>query len=334
LRALEKGIHPRNRAGDDPRLVQNLFGLDFPNPVGIAAGYDKDARVYNALFSLGFGFAEAGTITPRPQPGNPRPRVFRLMRERAIINRLGFNSGGQVAALARLAAAPPKGVLGINIGANKDSADQIADYVSGVTAFAPHASYLTINISSPNTPGLRDLQAPERLNRLLEAVMAARDGAARRVPVVVKLAPDIADDQIGDIVECLIANRVDGAILTNTTLARNGIGADAHRGEAGGLSGRPLFRRATRFLAKVHLAAGKRLPLIGAGGIDNPAAALAKILAGASLLQLYTGLVYEGPGLVSAIQEALITAIQHEGKPLGHLTGREAENWAALSLDV
>ncbi len=329
LLPLEAGIYPRQTQPDDPRLASSLFGLTFPNPIGVAAGYDKDARVYNPLLAMGFGFVEAGTITPRPQPGNPRPRVFRLVRERGIINRLGFNSMGQTAALARLAGRPPKGVLGINIGTNRDSADPVADYVAGVLRFGPLASYLTINISSPNTPGLRDLQAPDRLNILLEAAMAARNGLARPVPILVKLAPDLHDDDIAPIMACLLAHKVDGAILTNTTLARDGISPNSHRGEGGGLSGRPLFRRATRVLARCYLATEGKLPLIGVGGIDSGATAIAKIRAGASLIQIYTGLVYEGPGLLPALKKALLQEMMAIEAPFASLVGMEAERWAA-----
>jgi dihydroorotate dehydrogenase len=328
LRALETGIYPRASKPDDKRLAQSLFGLNFPNPVGVAAGYDKDGRVYNQLLGMGFGFVEAGTITPRPQRGNPRPRVFRLTRERGIINRLGFNNAGQAITLARLASRPAKGVLGINIGANRDSQDPIADYVSGVRSFGGLASYLTINVSSPNTPGLRDLQAPDRLDALLEAVMAARASLARPVPILVKLAPDLHDDDVGPIMACLLAHKVDGAILTNTTLARDDIAPGSHRGEGGGLSGRPLFRRSTRFLAKCYLATEGKLPLIGVGGIDSGATALAKIRAGASLIQVYTGLVYEGPNLLEDIKRTFIQEIDTSSNPLASLIGTDASRWA------
>jgi len=328
LRALEAGIYPRQSKPDDPRLSQTLFGLTFPNPIGVAAGYDKDARVYNALFAMGFGFAEAGTITPKPQPGNPRPRVLRLMGERAIINRLGFNNAGHAAAQLRLAGRPPKGILGINIGANRDSADPAGDYAAGVRALGSLASYLAVNISSPNTPGLRDLQAPERLDGLLKAVMEASASLPRPVPVLVKLAPDLRDEDIEPILACLLAHKVDGAILTNTTLSRDGVPPSSHRGEDGGLSGRPLFARSTRLLAKCYLAAGGKLPLIGVGGIDSPQAALAKIRAGASLVQLYTGLVYEGPSLLPGIKAALLAEAARISVPLASLVGSEAERWA------
>ncbi len=324
---------PGRRRPTTRGLRRRLFGLTFPNPIGIAAGYDKDARVYNALFDIGFGFAEVGTITPKPQPGNPRPRVFRLMRERGIVNRLGFNSAGHADALVRLAAKPPRGVLGVNIGPNKDSAGAIADFVAGVRAFGPSASYLTVNISSPNTPDLRDLQAPERLDALLEAVMAARGRLARPVPILVKIAPDLHDDDIAPVMRCLTSHGVDGAILTNTTLSREGIPTDSHRNEPGGMSGRPLFTRSTRFLARCYLATEGKLPIIGVGGIDSGVAAVAKIRAGASLIQLYTGLVYEGPALLTEIKEALLAEVKATGKPLASSGGnRGATMGAWLSL--
>jgi dihydroorotate dehydrogenase len=328
LRALGAGIYPRQAKPDDPRLAQTLLGLSFPNPIGVAAGYDKDARVYNPLFAMGFGFAEAGTVTPEPQTGNPRPRVFRLMRERAVINRLGFNNAGHAAVLARFAGRPPKGILGVNIGANRESADPISDYVTGIHAFAALASYLSINISSPNTPGLRGLQAPDRLDALLRAVMEARASLPRPVPLLIKLAPDLADGEIEPVIACLLAHKVDGAILTNTTLSREGVLPGSHRSEGGGLSGRPLFARSTRLLSKCYLASQGKLPLIGVGGIDSPAAAIAKIRAGASLIQLYTGLIYEGPRLLPDIKTALLKELDNTRAPLSSWTGSEASRWA------
>ncbi len=328
LLGLEAGIYPRQCRPDDPRLSQALFGLTFPNPIGVAAGYDKNARVYNALFSMGFGFAEAGTITPEPQSGNPRPRVFRLIRERAIVNRLGFNNAGHAAAKARLKAQPPKGILGINIGANRESADPIADYAAGVRALGAQASYLAVNISSPNTPGLRGLQAPDRLNALLEAVMEARASLPRAVPVLVKLAPDLQGEDIEPVMACLLAQKVDGAILCNTTLSRDGVPPSSQRGEGGGLSGRPLFARSTRFLAKCYLATEGKLPLLGVGGINSPQAALDKIRAGASLVQLYTGLIYEGPNLLSDIKAAFRAEMTRSSSSLAGLVGTDAERWA------
>jgi dihydroorotate dehydrogenase len=328
LRALEAGIHPRQAKPDDPRLAQTLFGLTFSNPIGVAAGYDKDARAYNALFAIGFGFAEAGTVTPEPQIGNPRPRVFRLTRERAVINRLGFNNEGHAAALVRLASRPAKGILGINIGANRDTPDAIADYVAGVHAFGQVASYLSINISSPNTPGLRGLQAPDQLDSLLGAVMEARSSLPRPVPLLVKLAPDLSDGEIEPVIACLLAHKADGAILTNTTVSREGMPPASHRGEGGGLSGRPLFARSTRLLAKCYLASQGKLPLIGVGGIDSPAAAIGKIRAGASLIQLYTGLIYEGPRLLPDIKAALLAELAGTAAPLSSWIGSEASRWA------
>lgn len=335
LRALERGVYQRAEA-DDPRLAQTLWGLTFPNPLGMAAGFDKDARVPGPLLAMGFGFTEIGTVTPRPQPGNPRPRVFRLIRERGAINRLGFNSGGHAAARERLAKRPA-GIVGVNIGANKDSAEPIEDFAAGLAAFWGVADYFTVNISSPNTPGLRDLQAPDRLDALLARLMREREtltaaGALRR-PMLVKLAPDIHDDDLPPVVACLMAHRVDGIILTNTTISRAEIPGSSYRGEAGGLSGRPLFQRATRMLAKVHLLTEGKLPLIGVGGVDSGEAALAKIQAGASLVQLYTGMIYEGAGLIGAIKQRLVAAMEQAGAAsLDPLRGNDAERWASLNL--
>ncbi len=334
LKSLEAGIHPRPAVADDARLGVKVWGLDFPNPLGIAAGFDKDARVPGAVLAMGFGHAEIGTVTPRPQEGNPRPRVFRLIRDRALINRLGFNNSGHAAALARLSLARPKGVLGINVGANKDAVDRAADYVAGVRAFYDVASYFTVNISSPNTPGLRDLQAPAALDELVGRVLQAREemvavGRPKR-PVVVKLAPDIAEDDIAPIVTVLEARGVDGIAVSNSTLARERLGDTVLAKEAGGISGRPLFHRSTVVLARVHVLTGGRIPLIGIGGIDSGATAIAKLEAGATLLQLYTGLVYEGPGLLARIKQEMVAHVARE--KLAHiadLTGRRAVEWAA-----
>jgi dihydroorotate dehydrogenase len=335
LRALEAGIFPR-ATPDDPKLRQAICGLDFPNPLGMAAGFDKDARVPGALLAMGFGFAEIGTVTPRPQPGNARPRVFRLIRERGAINRLGFNSGGHEAAKARLAHRSG-GVIGVNIGANKDSADPVEDFVAGLRAFYAVADYFTVNISSPNTPGLRDLQAPDRLARLLARLMSERESlaasTATRRPIFIKLAPDIHDDELPATIACLVANEVDGIVLTNTTISRQEIPQAAYRAETGGLSGRPLFQRATRTLAKAYLLTEGKLPLIGVGGIDSGATAVAKIEAGASLMQLYTGMIYEGTGLIGAIKRALVERMDRDGAgDLAQLRGAQAEHWASVRL--
>lgn len=335
LRALEAGVFAR-AAADDPVLRQTICGLDFPNPLGMAAGFDKDARVPGALLAMGFGFAEIGTVTPRPQPGNARPRVFRLIRERGVINRLGFNSGGHEAAKVRLSHRP-SGVIGVNIGANKYSADPVEDFAQGLSAFYGLADYFTVNISSPNTPGLRDLQAPDRLNRLLARLMSDRESlavsAVKRRPILVKLAPDMHDDDFAATIACLLEHRVEGIILTNTTVSRQEIPQAAYRTEAGGLSGRPLFQRSTRMLAKAYLLTGGKVPLIGVGGIDSGETAIAKIEAGASLIQLYTGMIYEGAGLVAAIKGALIERMERNGaSDLASLRGTQAERWASITL--
>ena len=332
LKTLELGIYPRAE-GDDARLTQRLFGLDFPNPLGMAPGFDKDARVPRQLLDMGFGFVEVGTLTPKAQRGNPAPRVFRSMADRAVINRLGFNNEGQQAALQRLSPRP-KGIVGVNLGANRDSPDRIADYVEGIGRMAPVASYFTVNISSPNTPGLRDLQAPRKLEELLNKVQAARQALGQGAPpLLVKLAPDLADADLPGVVAVVLANGVDGLIVSNTTLARDGLGDQAFAREQGGLSGRPLFDRATRMLARVYRATEGKLPLIGVGGIDSPDAALAKIEAGASLLQLYTGLVFEGPDLIGRIKRTLVESMAREDHAsLQPLIGRRAEEWAERPL--
>ncbi len=337
LRALECGLHPRSLGADDRVLSQSVFGLEFPNPVGIAAGYDKDARVPDPVLAMGCGFAEVGTITPHRQDGNPKPRIFRLLDDQALINRLGFNNGGHAAALARLEARKDRGgIVGVNIGANKDSVDRGEDYLLGLMRFNSVASYFTVNISSPNTPGLRDLQAPEALDTLLTRIMDARtrlvEGGALRRPVVIKIAPDIAEEDIGPIVERLVAHRVDGIAVSNTTLSRDGLKSPAAR-ETGGLSGRPLFRRATAMLARVFKATDGKIPLIGIGGIDSGQRALEKIEAGATLLQLYTGLVYEGPGLIGEIKSFLAAELKHGGQTsLAAIRGRHADYWAKQRL--
>jgi dihydroorotate dehydrogenase len=337
LSAMEAGLYPRASGTQFSNLAQTVFGLTLANPVGIAAGFDKDARVPDAVLGMGCGFAEIGTVTPKPQEGNPKPRVFRLVADRAMINRLGFNNGGHAAALARLEARKARGgVVGVNIGANKDAADRTADYVQGLKTFNHVASYFTVNISSPNTPGLRDLQAPAALDELLSRLMAARaelvaTGAPLR-PIIVKIAPDIAEEDIAPVAERLVAHKVDGVAVSNTTLSRAGL-AGKDRNETGGLSGRPMFKRATVMLAKVYRATGGTIPLIGIGGVDSPQSALAKIEAGATLLQLYTGLVYEGPGLIGAINARLSEAVRAAGgTSLAELRGRRAGEWADQQL--
>jgi dihydroorotate dehydrogenase len=328
VRSLELGLYPRATLPDDPRLKQTLWGLSFRNPVGMAAGFDKDARVFAPLIATGFGFVEVGTLTPKPQKGNPAPRIFRSAADGAIINRLGFNNEGQEAALARLRRRH-NGVVGVNIGAGRDSEDRIGDYVSGIARMSPVADYLTINISSPNTPGLRDLQAPEALTALLKRVHEARAKAEKRPPLLVKLAPDIADADLPDIVRVIESHGVDGIVVSNTTLSRQGLKDASFATEIGGLSGRPLFARSTRMLARVYGLTKGKLPLIGVGGIDSGEAAVAKVRAGASLLQLYTGLVFEGPTLIGDIKQALLKAMQDaKADSLSAIVGRDADQWA------
>jgi dihydroorotate dehydrogenase len=332
IRALEADLFSAPKP-DDPRLGVEIWGLHVPNPIGIAAGFDKNGRVPDKLIKVGFGFAEVGTVTPLPQVGNPKPRVFRLIRDRALINRLGFNNAGHMRVRARLRLRDKNGVMGINVGANKDAADRTADYVTGIETFYDAADYFMVNISSPNTPGLRDLQAPAALDELLGRVMAARqeraDKTGRRVPVAVKIAPDVAVEDLPAICGRLESHAVDAIAVSNTTLARPP-GLDRHvAGEAGGLSGRPLFERATIMLAKVYRETGGRIPLIGIGGIESGDTALAKIEAGATLIQLYTALVYEGPGLIEAIKDRLVAAMETEGlTSLAPLVGRRADDWA------
>lgn len=329
VKGLELGLYPRDAEPDDKRLAQTVFGLDFPNSLGMAPGFDKSARVPRELLAMGFGFVEVGTLTPSAQSGNPSPRMFRSASDRAVINRLGFNNEGQEAALARLKDRP-RGIVGINIGAGRDSKDRVADYVAGIERMAPVASYFTVNISSPNTPGLRDLQAPEALDALLKRVQAARAALPRQTPLLVKLAPDLADDDLPEIVSVIVANGVDGIVVSNTTLSRQRLKDASFAREAGGLSGRPLFASSTRMLARVYLLTEGKLPLIGVGGIDSGEAALAKIAAGSSLIQLYTGLVFEGLGLVGRIKQAILTAIERaKADSLAPLIGARAEEWAS-----
>ena len=332
VKSLELGLYPRPAEPDDKRLAQRLLGLTFPNPLGMAPGFDKNARVPRELLAMGLGFVEVGTLTPRPQSGNPLPRVFRSSADRAVINRLGFNNEGQEAALQRLRQRPA-GVVGVNIGAGRDSEDRIADYVSGIEWMGAAASYFTVNISSPNTPGLRDLQAPQTLDTLLKRVQTARSKLPNRPPLLVKLAPDLADADLPDVVSVITTNGIDGIVVSNTTIARDGLKDAAFAHETGGLSGRPLFPRATRMLARVYKLTDGKLPLIGVGGIDSGDSALAKIEAGASLLQLYTGLVFEGPGLICDIKQALIAAMDEGGcNSLAPLIGRRAAEWSERTL--
>lgn len=299
---------PRRRAQLPALLATEVAGLRFPSPVGLAAGFDKDAEVFDQMLGLGFGFVEVGTITPRPQPGNPRPRLFRLAEDRAVINRFGFNSRGQANALARLARRDrSRGVVGVNIGANKDSPDRIADYAEGVRAMAPVADYLTVNISSPNTPGLRQLQDEGALRELLAAIQAARPPGGS--PVFLKVAPDLGEKEPDQIVRAATDHGIDGLIVSNTTIFRPQL-RSAHAGEAGGLSGAPLRALALDALRRFRAASGGQLPLIGAGGIADADDAWERIRAGACLVQLYSAMVYQGPAIARRIAEGLAKRLQ------------------------
>jgi dihydroorotate dehydrogenase len=306
LKRLPAGAPPR----PDPVLASRICGIDFPSPVGLAAGFDKDGEVAAQMLGFGFGFVEVGTLTPRPQAGNPRPRLFRLVEDQAVINRMGFNNGGLEAAKARLASRKRGGIVGINIGANKDSADRIADYAEGVRTMAPIADYLTVNVSSPNTPGLRALQDKGALAELLAAVVEARGTA--RMPIFLKLAPDLAASDIDDIAAVSMSAKMDALIVSNTTLDRPAL-RSRHRHEAGGLSGVPLKILALQRLRDFRAATGGALPLIAAGGIGSGADAYARIRAGASLVQLYSALVYEGPCLARRMARELKALLVRDG---------------------
>ena len=317
IRALGAGLAPGAREADDPLLRTRVWGLEFPNPIGLSAGFDKDAEVCAALLRLGFGFVEVGSITPQPQAGNPKPRVFRLPVDGAVINRLGFNSAGLAAAVTNLRPRRSErvGIVGINLGKNRDSADAAADYAAGTTALAPLADYLVINVSSPNTPGLRALQESAALHELLARVQEARRAAVpnRPPPLLLKIAPDLAPADARDVAEVALAGGIDGLIVGNTTIARPPDLRSRHAEESGGLSGRPLFALSTESLRQFYRLTEGRLPLIGVGGIASGADAYAKIRAGASLVQLYTALIYHGPGLVGRIKRDLAACLRADG---------------------
>ena len=327
IRLLRVGVYPRRQAISDPLLSVRVFGRDFPNPLGLAAGFDKNAEVADPLLAQGFGHVEVGTLTPRPQAGNSRPRVFRLTEDEAVCNRYGFNNDGLESGLKRLAGRKHgTGVIGINLGINRDSTDPIADYVAAIQAAAPYGDYLTINVSSPNTPGLRDLQAADRLDALLGAVMAAARGLP---PILLKISPDLGRDMVDDVVRIAIGHQVAGLIVSNTTIQRPAGLRSPNRTEAGGLSGKPLFRLSTQLLAWCRQASEGRLVLVGAGGIDGPDAAYAKIRAGASLLQVYTGLIYRGPRLVDDVLAGLVSRLRADGMTsLSAAVGIDAGLWA------
>ncbi|MET4444183.1 dihydroorotate dehydrogenase [Bradyrhizobium sp. GM2.2] len=334
-------LPPGKPHADDPKLAVRAFGLNFPNPIGMAAGFDKSAEVPDALLRLGFGFVEIGSVTPKPQSGNPRPRLFRLERDEAVINRMGFNNDGAETALRRLAArAQHGGIVGVNVGANKDSPDRVNDYVKLIETFAPVASYFTVNVSSPNTPGLRNLQEGALLDDLLARVIDARQRvreSAGDTPVLLKIAPDLSLAQLDDVVQVARSRRVDGMIVSNTTIARpSTLREDMRAKEQGGLSGRPLFRLSTRMVAETYVRVEGAFPLIGVGGVDSGGAALTKIRAGASLIQLYSSLVYKGLGIVDEIKRDLASTLLRTGRDsLSEIVGSDAatltaEDWPGM----
>jgi len=310
IRVLASGWVPPASQHDPPILAQRLWDLHFPSPVGLAAGFDKHAEAPDALLDAGFGFVEIGTVTPRPQAGNPRPRLFRLDQDRAAINRMGFNSEGLDAVRARLAARAPLRIVGLNVGANKDSPDHAADYVTGLRAMAGLGQYYVVNISSPNTPGLRGLQARDRLDDLLLRLSEARPPKG---PLLVKIAPDLTEAELADIVEVALRRGIDGLIVGNTTISRSAGLRSPRRDEAGGLSGAPLKPLALDVLGRTYRLTGGKLPLVGVGGIESGADAYARIRRGASLVQLYTALVFDGPALIGRVKSDLAALLERDG---------------------
>lgn len=327
LKALRSGLAPLSGGYSTPRLRTTVAGLDLPNPVGLAAGYDKNAVALNALAKAGFGFVEVGAATPRPQPGNPQPRLFRLSEDRAVINRFGFNNEGMEAIAARLAKRPDGMVLGLNLGANKDSEDRAADFAKVLTRCGAHVDFATVNVSSPNTEKLRDLQGKAALSALLAGVMEARTGLDRAIPVFLKIAPDLSDDELAEVAEVALASGLDAIIATNTTLSRDGL-MSTHRGEMGGMSGAPLFEKSTRVLAKLSKLTEGKLPLIGVGGVGSPEQAYAKIRAGASAVQVYSAMVYEGMSLIPRLSRGLDALLEKDGfANVADAVGTGREEW-------
>ena len=327
LSALRAGVVPLPGQVTSDRLRTRIAGLSLPNPLGLAAGYDKNAVALAPLARSGFGFLEVGAATPRPQPGNPKPRLFRLSEDRAVINRFGFNNDGAEAIAARLAKRPEGAVIGLNLGANKDSSDRAEDFRKVLSTCGAHLDFATVNVSSPNTEKLRDLQGKAALSALLRGVLETRDGLARRVPVFLKIAPDLDEAGLADIAEVALELGLDAVIATNTTLDRAGL-ASAHRDQGGGLSGAPLFDKSTRVLARLSQLTGGQVPLIGVGGVSSAEQAYAKIRAGASAVQLYSALVYEGLSLVPRILSGLEECLQRDGfATVAEAVGTGREDW-------
>ncbi len=312
LRALQLGLTPHPGAISSDRLRTKLAGLTLPNPVGLAAGFDKNADALAPLSQAGFGFIEVGAATPRPQPGNPRPRLFRLTEDMAAINRFGFNNDGMAAIADRLSQRPESSVIGLNLGANKDSEDRASDFARVLETCGPHLDFATVNVSSPNTEKLRDLQGKAALTGLLQGVMETRAKLRRSIPVFLKISPDLSDQELADVADVAQSTNIDGIIATNTTLSREGL-RSRHQAEAGGLSGAPLFEQSTKTLAKLSALTEGQIPLIGVGGIGSAEDAYAKICAGASAVQLYTALVFGGLSLVSEIVRGLDALLERDG---------------------
>ncbi|WP_095590512.1 quinone-dependent dihydroorotate dehydrogenase [Actibacterium ureilyticum] len=327
IRALNAGLAPLPGTITSDRLQTDLAGLALPNPVGLAAGFDKNAEALEPLNRAGFGFVEVGAATPRPQPGNPKPRLFRLTRDRAVINRFGFNNDGMEAIARRLAARPETGIVGLNLGANKDSADRAGDFAQVLTRCGMYLDFATVNVSSPNTEKLRDLQGRAALTALLDRVMAARAELDRPIPIFLKIAPDLTDDELAEIAEVTQDAKLSGIIATNTTLSREGL-KSAHRDQAGGLSGAPLFEKSTRVLARLSQLTGGQMPLIGVGGIGSAEDAYAKIRAGASAVQLYSAMVYQGLSLAPRIVRGLDALLARDGfDSVASAVGTKRDDW-------
>jgi len=327
LRAVKAGLVPLPGPVTSARLRTTLAGLDLPNPVGLAAGFDKNADAMAGLSRAGFGFVELGGVTPRPQDGNAKPRLFRLTQDRAVINRFGLNGIGAAAVAARLAQRPAGGVIGLNLGANKDSTDRARDYAEVLTICGPHVDFVTVNVSSPNTENLRDLQGRAALRAVLTGVLQARDALAKPLPVFVKIAPDLTDTEIADIADVALETGLDGIVATNTTTAREDL-KSPQRAEVGGLSGAPLFARSTRVLALMSRLTDGRIPLIGVGGVASGADAYAKILAGASAVQLYSALIYSGLSLVPRMARDLDALLARDGfANVADAVGTERDDW-------
>ena len=312
ITALKSGLAPLSGQVTSSRLATTVAGLDLPNPIGLAAGYDKNAEVIAPLTKAGFGFIEVGAATPRPQPGNPKPRLFRLTQDQAAINRFGFNNQGMEAIGARLASRPNTGIVGLNLGANKDSSDRAADFARVLAHCGPYLDFATVNVSSPNTEKLRDLQGKDALGTLLNGVLETNAGLNTPIPIFLKIAPDLTTDEIADIADVALETGISGIIATNTTLSRDGL-TSKDRGEQGGLSGAPLFEKSTRVLAQLSQLCGPDIPLIGVGGVSTAAQAYEKIRAGASAVQLYTALVYGGLSMVADIAKGLDALLERDG---------------------